>query len=152
MYSVEDCKEATSVYFYLARKCSKNRKQNGQNNMYSCLMSANYLHTLSDDDRRDLHHSPGQRQPRRGKCPLYFVVHVRCRRYLIAWWVSCYFLFTHYYRSKANLRARSLARMVDLLARSFDLARPGVARPLWATELIWMNQNLQNTTVGRQTD
>jgi len=36
-----------------------------------------------------------------------------------------------YYRSNANLRARSLARAVDLPAKSFDLARPGVAPPLF---------------------
>ena len=47
--------------------------------------------------------------------------------------VRCGYIFifcSHYYRSKANLPVTSLARAEDLPARSFDLARPGVAPPL----------------------
>jgi len=40
---------------------------------------------------------------------------------------------SHYYRSKAVRRAKQGgARAVDLPARLFDLARPGVAPPLLA--------------------
>jgi len=45
------------------------------------------------------------------------------------------FIFcSHYYRSKANRQGG--AREVDLSARSFDLARPGVAPPLHNSTVI----------------
>jgi len=79
---------------------------------------------------------------------IVFLVRARCRRkessrslsHLV---MTCYFLFTRLpkqsnrqggARARADmggdLRARSLARAADLPARSFDLARPGVAPPL----------------------
>ena len=44
---------------------------------------------------------------------------------------------SHYYGSRANLPARSLARAVDLPSRSFDLARPGVTSPLQLRHSGW---------------
>ena len=69
---------------------------------------------------------------------IVFLVRARCRRKersrSLSHLLIIFLLFSVHNRHggamAVDVRARSLARAVDLPARSFDLARPGVAPPL----------------------